>query len=204
MVTQPNEPTAVTPSEAGNPPTDPSNPKHLDVVYSLIAELDKFSAAVPDITSGDHQVIVKFVRGHLNIPDPFLDKAAATLEQSTAIQGTQLFEPADNRDRLERYQAFKLLVDKLNGVLNTVQYTVWAQKSALATDALRIYGISKQIMLKPGNIAIVQHVVNMKQELGRKGPRKQQQPQPTDPTTPDAPNTPTPQQPQQPAAGQPS
>lgn len=197
MVTQPNEPTTATPSEATTTPADPSTPPnstHLDLVYALIGALDKFAAGVPGLQAGDHDGVAKFIRGHLNIPDGFLDKAAATLEQTPALQGTQLIDAGANRDFLEQYQAYKLLFDKLDAMRNIMAYTVWSKKSALATDALRIYGISKQIALKPGNIGTAQHVGVMKQELGRKGSRKKKQPS-SDPTTP---------APQAPAVGQPT
>lgn len=190
MVSQPIESQSVTTTPA-DPTTPPATNPHLENVYTLIAALDKF-AATTDLHTGDREMMVKFVRGHLNVPEAFLDKAAAALEQTPALQGTELFSAAGNRDRLEDYKASQLLFDKLQSLTNIMLYTVWSKKATLAADSFRIYGLSKQIALQPGNINTAQHVTVMREELGRKGPRKKKE----DPTP-----TPTPAPTPQPPAG---
>ena len=161
-----------------------SNTHYEEIANTLMQQLDQIAVAIPKLETGDRSGTVRFVRGHLNIPDDFLTTAVAALQQTQALQGTQLFDAAESRDTLQYLQAFQLFFNKLNSLRNIMAYTLWSKKASLATDALRIYGISKQIALKPGNIATAEHVSIMKQNLGKRGPKKASKQDGSDPKPP--------------------
>jgi hypothetical protein len=146
----------------------------------VIAEIEKIVAAIPNLEAGIPPAMVKFVRGHLNVPTEFLATALASLEQSEALQGTKLFDVTATRDILQYLEAFKPVLDKVWSLGDTLAFTLWSKKAAGAASAYRIYGMSKQIALMGGgNTATASHVSNMKRDLGRSGRKKKAQTQPT-------------------------
>jgi len=178
---------------AGNPPAIPPTgviTNFQQIADQLMLDVDKITAAIPKLAAGSHISTVKFVRGHLNIPNAFLASAISAVEQIDALSRTELFDSATGRETLQYVEAFKPLLVKLAALYDRLAYTLQSLKATLAADALRIYGLTKEIGLKPGNLATASVAASMKQDLGRKGVRKPKAKPPTTPTTP-APTTPT-------------
>ena len=177
MSAEPNVP----PQTPAEEPTAALTP-YQQTAAGVIADLNKAIAAIPKLEAGIPPAMVKFVRGHLNVPNEFLATALATLEQSDALQGTKVFDAAATRDELQYLEAFKPVLDKVWGLGDVLGYTLWSKKASIASSAYRIYGIAKQIALTGGSTASVSHVSNMKRDLGRSGRRKKAQTQ-TPPAT---------------------
>jgi hypothetical protein len=190
--TQPKVTAQAADPPAGNPQEIPPTgviTNFQQIADQLMLDVDRITAAIPKLEAGSHISTVKFVRGHLNIPNAFFASAISAVEQIEALSRTGLFDSATGRETLQYVEAFKPLLVKLAALYDQLAYTLQSLKATLAADALRIYGLSKEIGLKPGNLATASVAASMKQDLGRKGGRKPKDKSPAPPATPTTPTT---------------
>ena len=162
------------------PPVDPA--QYAQIATGVIAEIAKMSTTIPYLEPGLPPSMVKFVRGHLNVPNEFVATAAATVDQNSSLQGLNRFDTAATKEILRYIEAFQPVASRFYAIGDALAYTIWTKKASAAAAAFRIYAIAKQLALIDGDATAQTHVADMKQALGRTNRKKKvdaPQPQPS-------------------------
>jgi hypothetical protein len=169
-------PTADVPSDGTtNPNAETPNltiTRYQQLATEFMSGLDTLAAIIPKLEV-KHVTTANLVKSHQNIPNPFLASTVAAVEQSSELQVLKKLDVPSSRDTLQFIEAFRTVADKLNGVAQTLEFTLRSRKAALAIPALQIYDIAKGLSRDPSSAGLALHVANMKRDLNRQRPRPQ-------------------------------
>jgi hypothetical protein len=171
-----SNPTADVPS--GGPSNPNAETPHLTITgYQQLASefmsgLDILAAIIPKLEV-KHVTTANLVKSHQSIPDPFLASTIAAVEQSAELQNVKKLDIPSSRDTMQFIEAFRTVADKLNGVAQSLEFTLRSRKATLAIVALQIYDVAKGLSRDPGSAGLALHVANMKRDLNRQRPRPQ-------------------------------
>lgn len=178
-MTTPNSisnPTADVPSDGTtNPNAETPNltiTRYQQLATEFMSGLDTLAAIIPKLEV-KHVTTANLVKAHQNIPNPFLASTVAAVEQSGELQVLKKLDVPSSRDTLQFIEAFRTVADKLNGVAQSLEFTLRSRKATLAVAALKIYDLAKSISRDPGSAGMALHVANMKRDLNRQRPRPQ-------------------------------
>jgi hypothetical protein len=149
-------------------PPGPTVTFYQQVADQFMKDLDATMAAIPALEIS-HVTKVKFVNGHLNVPEPFLATVTAAVEQTPALQAVKKLDVISGRDRLQYIAAFRPVRDKVAAFLDMIDFTIASKQASLASESLQVYYIAKGLARDEGGADIALHVENMKRDLGRRG-----------------------------------
>jgi len=153
-------------------PATPTVTHYQQLADALMKDLDALGTVVPDLEVS-HIATAPFVRSHLNVPLVFLATAIHTVEQTPELQLLNKLDPVAARDALQFIEAFRPVLDKVTAFQQSLEFTVNSKRSLLTADALQIYAIAKGLARDPSGAVVGMHVLNLKRDLNRKGPRKE-------------------------------
>lgn len=106
------------------------------------------------------------LRVNVNVRDRFLEAVAVALEVFPLLAASTKLTPADLREMIAYSQAGLALADELERLTRGVRDTVKASRAEVATEALRVLGVARQ-MNRPGDrTELVSSVDHMQRALG--------------------------------------
>jgi len=180
--------TQATPAEPATPPT-PTPTHYEQVAQDLSKVIDEMLALIPTFVE-PHPTTKVFVNSHQSVSNEFIASTIAAVEASPELQSLNRFDVKEARDILQFISAFRPMMDKLTATAKNLQFTINSRRANIGNDALRVYGVAKQVARDPQSNLLSDHVTFLKRDLGRsgKGGRKKASPAPTTPVS----TTPTP------------
>ena len=161
----------VTQADGTVPVPTPTVTHYQQLADAMMKDLDALGRVLPDLEVS-HIATATFVRSHLNVPIPFLATAIYTVEQTPELQLLNKLDPVAARDALQFIEAFRPVLDKATAFQQSLEFTVNSKRSQLTADALQIYAIAKGLARDPSGAVVGLHVLNLKRDLNRKGPKK--------------------------------
>lgn len=166
-------PSATEPPPDGSTPTPgtPTITAYQQLADAFMADLDQIAAIIPKLEVS-HISTANFVRGHINVPIPFLATAISGVEQNAELQAVKKLDVVKGRDTLQFIEAFRPVLDKVVGFVADLQYTLNSRKASLTADALQIYDIAKGLARDPGSAALESFLNNLQRDLGHRGKPK--------------------------------
>ena len=183
---------AVTTQAAPDAPAETATPTlthYAQVAQDLSDAIDEMLSLIPSFVVA-HSTTKTFVNSHQSFSNDFLETAIAAVEANPQLQGVVNFDVVEARDVLQFISAFRPMMDKLTATAKNLQFTINSRRANIGNDALRVYGVAKQVARDPQSNLLSDHVTFLKRDLGRsgKGGRKKASPAPTTPVS----TTPTP------------
>ena len=118
--------------------------------------------------------MAKFTRGQLGIPEKFCVTAIVAVEQVPELRASNILDPAAGYDTLQFLEAFNGVRDKALQFAKDLKFTFDSRKAGLNAKALQVYALGKALVRDKRNPKphIESHVENMKRDLGRPVPSK--------------------------------
>ena len=138
------------------------------------------------------------------VTDEMLERAAASLDTYPSLAATSEFTSAQIRDVIALSLAYRSIVDEFRLATRKLVQRITTIRAEVGEQALKIYGVAKQLNRPAQKAMLVPHVVAMRQAMGRRGPGRKTLPPPADGTPPAngtppaAPAIPTPAKPGEP------
>ena len=166
--------TTVTAQAAPDDPASPQTPTvthYEQVAARLSSAIDDALALMPDFTQS-HPLTKGFVQSQLSVSDTFILSTIAAVEANPELQSVKKFDVTAARDLLQLSDAFRPLVDKLNGAAKNVKFTIDRKRAEIVADALQTYDIAKGVARDADATTAAEHVGNLRRDLGRSGKRK--------------------------------
>lgn len=146
-------------------PETPTWTPYQQLVNELMAALDAFASIIPKLVQAE-TLDAKQVRRNLNVPDAFCYTAITAAEELPELGSTRQYT-GPGRNRLQYIAALRPLNDKLEAVSRRVKHGLYANKSAVAGDALEIYRVAKAKKKSNRSPALAAHVEAMKRDLAK-------------------------------------
>jgi hypothetical protein len=158
------------------PPQTPTVTHYEQVAAKLSLAIDEALALMPDFTQA-HPLTKGFVAAQASVSDAFILSTIAAVEANPELKSVNKFDVTAARDLLQLSDAFRPLVDKLNGAAKNVKFTIDRKRAGIVADALQTYEIAKGVARDAEATTAAEHVGNLKRDLGRTG-RKKKKPAP--------------------------
>ncbi len=136
------------------------------LVANLNNAIDALVAQIPELQAA-HSTTSKFVRTHLNVPLEFIAGAVAAVNNSPALQATNMFSADEGRAALQFIGAFQPLQEKVGLLAQNLQFTINERQANISVKASMLYGTAKQAARLPGNVNVEGHVKLLKEHLAR-------------------------------------
>ncbi|MCU1350210.1 MAG: hypothetical protein JWO56_3240 [Acidobacteria bacterium] len=125
-------------------------------IDTMVELLPKFLAAAENSTA--------FIRRRRNVPLSLVEKAVATVEQNTQLQG--LLDLADARDMLSFQQYFRPVFDRMTAATNELGFSLDARTAEVGRASRQVYAVAKSVVSRtPGMIRLAAHVEAMKPDV---------------------------------------
>lgn len=153
------------------PPQSPTTTYYQSVATNFLKEFEQLASLVPKLELS-HPATSEFVRTHTNVPVAFLATTVASVEQEPDLQAVSRMDVALSRDRLQYWDAFRPVRDRVATFLDAIGFSLNTQRAYLTVDSLQMYEIAKGMARDPGSAHISAVVGNMKRDLKRKGSKK--------------------------------
>jgi hypothetical protein len=169
MTINANDTSSTTPGTTGTTaPAGPTPALNADeqLVANLNNAIDALVAQIPELQAA-HSTTSKFVRTHLNVPLEFIAGAVAAVNNSPALQATNMFNADEGRAALQFIGAFQPLQEKVGLLAQNLQFTINERKANISVKASMLYGTAKQAARLPGNVNVEGHVKLLKEHLAR-------------------------------------
>jgi hypothetical protein len=99
------------------------------------------------------------------------------VNNSPALQASNMFSADEGRAVLQFIGAFQPLQDKVSLLGQNLQFAINERKANIGVKAQMLYAAAKQVVRLPENVAVAGHVKLLKERLG-KGKRKAKVPAP--------------------------
>ncbi|HXA18597.1 MAG TPA: hypothetical protein VN380_16505 [Thermoanaerobaculia bacterium] len=166
--------TTVTAQAAPDDPVPPQTPTvthYEQVAAKLSSAIDEALALMPDFTQS-HPLTKGFVRSQQSVSDTFILSTIAAVEANPELQSVNKFDVTAAGDLLQLSDAFRPLVDKLNGAAKNVKFTIDRKRAEIVADALQTYEIAKGVARDAEATTAAEHVGNLRRDLGRSGKQK--------------------------------
>jgi hypothetical protein len=160
-----------TPAPSALDTPSPTITHYQQVAAQFMSALDEISQIIPKLEA-IHVSTASLVRARLNIPNAFLATVTAAVEQVPELQALQKLDVNSARDTLQFLEAFRPVRDKVDAFATNLKYTMDSRKAKLATESLVTYDVAKGLSRDPNSAIIGSHVLNMKRDLGRRGPKQ--------------------------------
>jgi len=119
-----------------------------------------------------HPLTAPHVRGARTVSRQFIESMIAAVEQRPELQRLETFDLDEARETLQFNDAFRQIVDRLNTLVASINYTMEARKAKVAFDAMRTYAIAKGMARDPEGAELVPHLENLKRDLARRNVRR--------------------------------
>ena len=165
------EATAVTTQAAPDAPVTSATPTlthYEEIAQDLSKAIDAMLALIPSFVE-PHPTTKPFVDSHQSVSNDFIATTIAAAEASPELQIVSNFDVAEARDVLQFISAFRPMQDKLNAAAKNLGFTIKSRRANINNDALRVYGIAKQVARDPKSTFLSAHVDFLKRDLGRAG-----------------------------------
>jgi len=162
--------TVTTPDDPATPQT-PTVTHYEQVAAKLSSAIDEALALMPDFTQS-HPLTKGFVATQGSVSDTFILTTIAAVEANPELQSVNKFDVTAARDLLQLSDAFRPMVDKLNGAAKNVKFTIDRKRAEIVADALQTYEIAKGVARDAQATTAAEHVGNLKRDLGRSGKKK--------------------------------
>ena len=164
------------------PPGDPAStaPPTLTITFyrqlaaHFSAAIDEIAAIIPRMTEPFPK---GFVRTHLNVPLKFLDTAISSVEAVAELRVIRKLDVDRGRDTLQLIEAFRPIRDKVTGFLKDLENALNTRQAVLTVEALDTYDLAKSLARDPNSANLAAWVANMSRDLGKRGRRKDDQPE---------------------------
>ena len=166
--------TTVTAQAAPDDPASPQTPTvthYEQVAAKLSSAIDEALALMPNFTQS-HPLTKGFVQSQKSVSDAFIVSTIAAVEANPELQSVNKFDVTAARDLLQLSDAFRPLVDKLNGAAKNVKFTIDQKRAEIVADALQTYDIAKGVARDAEATTAAEHVGNLRRDLGRSGKHK--------------------------------
>ena len=171
--TRPERPAAapVDPDASSPVTVTPTLTHYQKLADDFVVALDNIIAALPKLDTS-HPTTAGFVRGHSNIPIPFMETAVAGIFKNAELQAVPNLNAERGRDVLQRYQAFRPVYDTVIHFAEDLKFTLDAGLAILGADALQVYCLAKGFGRSPDAAHMLQLAEDLKRDLGQRGPKK--------------------------------
>ena len=166
----------ITPVPAPDAPEAPKTASDLladEILEAIIA----LAARIPKL-EGPHATTASHVRGGRTVPEDAIMSMIAAVNAEPQLQQLGTFNVDDALAMLQFNAAFRHVVDRLEFLTASVTFTMEAWKARVAFDLMRTYGIMKSIARKADSGGLINHVENVRRDLGRKSGRAPAEPVP--------------------------
>jgi hypothetical protein len=166
--------TTVTAQAAPADPAQPQTPTvthYEQVAAKLSSAIDEALALMPIFTPS-HPLTKGSVLSQVSVSDAFILTTIAAVEANPELKSVNKFDVTAARDLLQLSDAFRPMVDKLNGAAKNVKFTIDLKRAEIVADALQTYDIAKGVARDAEATTAAEHVGNLKRDLGRSGKRK--------------------------------
>ena len=150
------------------PVVDPQTPTpthYQEVAGQLMAALAAFASIIPKLEEAE-AADAKQVRRYLNVPDVFCYTAITAAEDLPELDSAQQ-HTVQGRNRLQYIEAFRPVDQMLYVVSRRLRHGLYANKSAVAGNALEIYRVARAKKKSNRNPALAAHVEAMKRDLAK-------------------------------------
>jgi len=161
------------------PPVSPATPTvthYQQLAADFIKALDQITTIIPQLEAAE-LAVAKFTRGQLGVPELFCATAIAAVEQLPELQASNRLDPVAGRDALQFLDAFRTVRDRAIAFAKSLKFTFDSRKANLSRQALQVYALAKALNRDKRNPEIAAHVENMKRDLARPVPTKEQREQ---------------------------
>lgn len=174
-------------NDGGTPPTAPGpvTTAYQQLANDVVKSLDAVEATLPPLESR-HPSTTDFVHSHLNIPLSKLATVVSHIEQRVDLQGFGTLDPVRGRQVLQLAEAYPVMIERARRFADKVEYTFWSLVAELTADCQQTTALVQALARDPnsGDLPIIAD--NMKEAMGRKGPRKKKVVAPPPPAVPHA------------------
>ena len=137
----------------------------------ILQAIDALAAMIPQLR-GPHPSTASHVRGARTVSREFIESMIAAAEDSPDIQALDSFDAGEAREMLQFNAAFRHVVDRLNMLVASVNYTMAWRKAKVVSAAMRTYAIAKGLARDAGSTELVARLELLRRDLARTtGPR---------------------------------
>lgn len=154
---------------------------HETHVRDLLIQLQAMRVSIPKLVFLPQPVARKMVAA-ASVPDRFLDKIAAFVEQNAEFQSTPKLPIASFRDVITFTAAYEQLATELEQFARSVRDMVLQERHDVAQEALRVYRVATTYNRAADRTELVPHVSHLREALGRE-PRTRTNEEPAPPAT---------------------
>jgi hypothetical protein len=161
------------------PPVSPQTPTvthYQQLAADFVKALDQIATIIPQLEEAE-LAVAKFTRGQLGIPEKFCATAIAAVEQLPELQALNRLDPVAGRDTLQFLEAFRTVRDRAVAFAKSLKFSFDSRKANLSRQSLQIYAVAKGLARDKRNPEVAAHVENMKRDLARPVPTKEQREQ---------------------------
>jgi hypothetical protein len=160
---------------AADAPASPTITHYQQLADQADLLIDGIMTALPKLEL-PHPTTAKFVRGHQNVPIPFIEKTVAAVARREQLRLLNKVDVTFARDMLQLDEAYRPVVDKLFNFAKGLKYTLDARRAIVAAACLQMYYLIKGFGRDPEGADMLQLAEDLKRQLGRIGPKKSARP----------------------------
>jgi hypothetical protein len=177
---------------AATPGTEPALPPaispYAEAAAAFMKALDVLEATIPSPVE-EVDPALQPAGAHLAIPLSFLGSAITATAQTPDLLGSGQLDPADGQDTQQLLLSFRPVLNRAVHFAETLKKTLDTRQARLATNALKIYAISKAMLKHRTDQKLHDHVRDMGRDLGRFGRKPKAKAGPPAPPASPAPQT---------------
>jgi hypothetical protein len=163
MAAEPAKPQLLAVSPFPEPPPAPSTTRYSELANTLLAALDQFSAAMPQL--GETAVTRAFVRRKRAVPAEFRDGALGAVLIHPELQGIKALDLTQSMDDRQHNEAMRPVARRLEALHKSLDFEIDARDARVAATAQQIYGVARAFVRDRENATLGIHVANLQRAL---------------------------------------
>jgi hypothetical protein len=153
-------------------------------VQVRIDEIRAMRQKIPNFTIPESKRAKRQIAPVASLPPAFIERAAVAITNSASLVRAGATDPDRIRDLMSYADAYELLAVELEAMASFIRHSVATARSEAGSEALMTYAAAQRLAKHPATADLAPYVEDMRNALGKRGPRKSKaQPTPT-PTTP--------------------